>query len=208
VFTLLESLQPACRLHRQATLQFADCSWWYPSFYSQLRRTFTRCKSIKGIAKGKYDKIPFIQSSNQPWTPMHCGEIRSQTYATAFNFQGFFRLLQLRKVTLSDNEISRLPPDIANFMNLQELDVSRNGLFTCLFIYVFIYRQKWKDWTWEGCVFITNQQDMPPFWMGNEAMLRLMLRCLCLCIPVWWCSPGLHVHFICVLHVRCYNCLQ
>ena len=42
-------------------------------------------------------------------------------------FQNFFRLLQLRKLGISDNEISRLPPDIANFMNLVELDVSRNG---------------------------------------------------------------------------------
>ena len=41
--------------------------------------------------------------------------------------QGFFRLQQLRKLTLSDNEIARLPPDIGNFMNLMELDISRNG---------------------------------------------------------------------------------
>lgn len=28
---------------------------------------------------------------------------------------------------LSDNEIQRLPPEVANFMQLVELDVSRNG---------------------------------------------------------------------------------
>ncbi len=50
-----------------------------------------------------------------------------KTKPTPLTFQNFFRLLQLRKLGLSDNEISRLPPDIANFMNLVELDVSRNG---------------------------------------------------------------------------------
>uniref|UniRef100_A0A8C7US08 Protein scribble homolog n=1 Tax=Oncorhynchus mykiss TaxID=8022 RepID=A0A8C7US08_ONCMY len=43
----------------------------------------------------------------------------------------FFRLLNLRKLGLSDNEIQRLPPEVANFMQLVELDISRNG--TCLF---------------------------------------------------------------------------
>ena len=42
-------------------------------------------------------------------------------------FQNFFRLNRLRKLGLSDNEIQRLPPDIQNFENLVELDVSRNG---------------------------------------------------------------------------------
>ena len=42
-------------------------------------------------------------------------------------FQPFFQLLKLRKLGLSDNEIQRLPPEIANFMQLVELDVSRNG---------------------------------------------------------------------------------
>lgn len=47
-----------------------------------------------------------------------------------FNFQSFFRLHRLRKLGLSDNEISKLPPDIQNFESLVELDVSRNGKFT------------------------------------------------------------------------------
>lgn len=44
-----------------------------------------------------------------------------------FLFQQFFQLVKLRKLGLSDNEIQRLPPEIANFMQLVELDVSRNG---------------------------------------------------------------------------------
>lgn len=44
-------------------------------------------------------------------------------------FQNFFRLNRLRKLGLSDNEIHRLPPEIQNFENLVELDVSRNGKF-------------------------------------------------------------------------------
>uniref|UniRef100_A0A3Q2PVG1 Scribble planar cell polarity protein n=1 Tax=Fundulus heteroclitus TaxID=8078 RepID=A0A3Q2PVG1_FUNHE len=40
--------------------------------------------------------------------------------------QPFFRLLNLRKLGLSDNEIQRLPPEVANFMQLVELDISRN----------------------------------------------------------------------------------
>lgn len=44
-----------------------------------------------------------------------------------FFSQQFFQLVKLRKLGLSDNEIQRLPPEIANFMQLVELDVSRNG---------------------------------------------------------------------------------
>ena len=44
-----------------------------------------------------------------------------------FWLQNFFRLNKLRKLSLSDNEIQRLPQDIQNFENLVELDVSRNG---------------------------------------------------------------------------------
>ncbi|ELK34765.1 Leucine-rich repeat-containing protein 1 [Myotis davidii] len=42
----------------------------------------------------------------------------------------FFQLVKLRKLGLSDNEIQRLPPEIANFMQLVELDVSRNDVIT------------------------------------------------------------------------------
>ncbi|MEQ2167038.1 hypothetical protein GOODEAATRI_000134, partial [Goodea atripinnis] len=37
-------------------------------------------------------------------------------------------LLNLRKLGLSDNVIQRLPPDVANFMQLVELDISRNEI--------------------------------------------------------------------------------
>ncbi|PWA18138.1 hypothetical protein CCH79_00004044 [Gambusia affinis] len=42
--------------------------------------------------------------------------------------QPFFRLLNLRKLGLSDNVIQRLPPEVANFMQLVELDISRNEI--------------------------------------------------------------------------------
>lgn len=42
-------------------------------------------------------------------------------------FQQFFQLAKLRKLGLSDNEIQTIPSEIANFMQLVELDVSRNG---------------------------------------------------------------------------------
>ena len=51
----------------------------------------------------------------------------------SYLFQGFFRLIQLRKLGLSDNEINRLPPDIANLMNIEDLDVSRNGKLTIVY---------------------------------------------------------------------------
>uniref|UniRef100_A0A8C6IQ71 Protein scribble homolog n=1 Tax=Melopsittacus undulatus TaxID=13146 RepID=A0A8C6IQ71_MELUD len=46
----------------------------------------------------------------------------------ALSAQPFFRLLNLRKLGLSDNEIQRLPPEVANFMQLVELDISRNDI--------------------------------------------------------------------------------
>lgn len=49
--------------------------------------------------------------------------------------QGLFRLQELRKLTLSDNEICRLPPDVANFAYLQEFDISRNGILYYITVY-------------------------------------------------------------------------
>ena len=40
----------------------------------------------------------------------------------------FFRLVRLRKLGLSDNEIQRLSPEIQNLEALVELDVSRNDI--------------------------------------------------------------------------------
>lgn len=42
-------------------------------------------------------------------------------------FQAFFKLVELKILGLSDNEIQRLNSDISNFVNLVELDISRNG---------------------------------------------------------------------------------
>ncbi|KAH9383026.1 hypothetical protein HPB48_023685 [Haemaphysalis longicornis] len=47
-------------------------------------------------------------------------------------FQGLFRLTKLRRLSVNDNEISQLPSDIANLMNLVDLDVSKNGKQTSL----------------------------------------------------------------------------
>lgn len=54
-----------------------------------------------------------------------------------FLFQPFFQLVKLRKLGLSDNEIQRLPPEIANFMQLVELDLSRNGKSDYMNTYIF-----------------------------------------------------------------------
>ena len=43
------------------------------------------------------------------------------------NFQGFFKLVELRVLGLSDNELQRLNSDLSNLVNLVELDISRNG---------------------------------------------------------------------------------
>ncbi|XDV18039.1 hypothetical protein PO909_023820, partial [Leuciscus waleckii] len=42
--------------------------------------------------------------------------------------QPFFKLHNLRKLGLSDNEIQKLPPEVANFTQLVELDISRNDI--------------------------------------------------------------------------------
>ena len=36
-------------------------------------------------------------------------------------------LYDLRRLGLSDNEVARLPPEVANLANLQEFDISRNS---------------------------------------------------------------------------------
>ncbi|EDO33432.1 predicted protein, partial [Nematostella vectensis] len=40
----------------------------------------------------------------------------------------FFRLYNIRRLGLSDNEIARLPPEVGNLANLQEFDISRNDI--------------------------------------------------------------------------------
>lgn len=65
---------------------------------------------------------------NWAFASMHVSLTQISIYFS-FSFQNFFRLHRLRKLGLSDNEIHKLPPDIQNFENLVELDVSRNGEF-------------------------------------------------------------------------------
>lgn len=62
------------------------------------------------------------------------------TFSVFIVLQQFFQLVKLRKLALSDNEIQRLPPEIANFMQLVELDVSRNGKSKILMkFYTFLF---------------------------------------------------------------------
>jgi len=63
--------------------------------------------------------------------------------------QSFYGLTGLRRLSLSDNMITRLSPDIANFVSLQELDVSHNGnnihhsfnkkIVLCYIIFLYCY---------------------------------------------------------------------
>ena len=41
--------------------------------------------------------------------------------------KGFYKLTQLRKLDISDNEIEKISPEIGNFVNLAEFDCNRNG---------------------------------------------------------------------------------
>lgn len=65
-----------------------------------------------------------------------------------FHFQGFFRLIQLRKLSLSDNEIGRLPQDISSFINLMELDVSKNGEL----LVIYFVKGACALISWDRCV--------------------------------------------------------
>lgn len=65
-------------------------------------------------------------SENSGWKPTLLS-INTCILPDLYSSQQFFQLVKLRKLGLSDNEIQRLPPEIGNFMQLVELDVSRNG---------------------------------------------------------------------------------
>ena len=41
--------------------------------------------------------------------------------------QKLFCLTNLRKLTISENDLNRIPPGIANLTRLVELDLSKNG---------------------------------------------------------------------------------
>ena len=71
------------------------------------------------------------------------------TLPVFFHFQGFFRLVQLRKLSLSDNEIGRLPQDISSFTNLMELDVSKNGEL----LFIYFVKGACVSFFWDRCVY-------------------------------------------------------
>ena len=50
-----------------------------------------------------------------------------------FSSQQFFRLTNLRRLTISDNSIARIPPAIGQLAQLVELDLSKNGKELLLF---------------------------------------------------------------------------
>ena len=71
---------------------------------------------------------------------IHCIYMYIQNITLAMSVQKFFRLTNLRKLSLSENDLMRIPPNIANLTKLAELDVSKNGnsfLFvfcTCMYL--------------------------------------------------------------------------
>ena len=67
-----------------------------------------------------------LMSENSRWK----STVLSNVFCLIFillTSQQFFQLVKLRKLGLSDNEIQRLPAEIGNFVQLVELDISRNG---------------------------------------------------------------------------------
>lgn len=74
-------------------------------------RALTKTDRIKPIKLAQIkQKITFLSRLSRP---------PSQT---------FFRLVKLRRLSVSDNEIGRLLPDISNLVNLVELDISKNDI--------------------------------------------------------------------------------
>lgn len=93
--------------------QQIGASWLDPSTLCDLGQA-----KVQRPVTFQVSRSPFCPWGLQPWNPLPDCTPCSQP---------FFRLLNLRKLGLSDNEIQRLPPEVANFMQLVELDVSRNG---------------------------------------------------------------------------------
>ena len=58
-----------------------------------------------------------------------------------FYLQQLFRLYKLKKLSVGDNEIESLPPEVGNLTNLEELDISKNGkIFSFLVVFIYVYR--------------------------------------------------------------------
>lgn len=49
------------------------------------------------------------------------------SFCHGLSSQKFFRLTSLRKLSISENDLNRIPPGIANLTRLAELDISKNG---------------------------------------------------------------------------------
>lgn len=49
--------------------------------------------------------------------------------------KGFYKLTQLRKLDISDNEIEKISSEIGNFINLVEFDCNRNGKLNCKYLF-------------------------------------------------------------------------
>ncbi|MGH0161329.1 UNVERIFIED_CONTAM: hypothetical protein FKN15_047549 [Acipenser sinensis] len=81
-----------------------------------------------------FSVLPFCSESFPASPQQEPGVAASEVYHSSHpeandrSLQPFFQLIKLRKLGLSDNDIQRLPPEIANFMQLVELDVSRNDI--------------------------------------------------------------------------------
>lgn len=136
--SIIQRMQQASRVCRQTTLLPSNRSRWNNSLFSKPRRTLSRCQSYSGFTESKTFNIfcsvsEFHLSAPPIW--MHWSK------TSIYCLQNFFRLNRLRKLGLSDNEIQRLPPEIQNFINLVELDISRNGEYmstNCWALYWFL----------------------------------------------------------------------
>lgn len=86
----------------------------------------------------------------------------------------------MRKLSFSDNEIGRLPPDVANFMNLQELDASRNGMYASFkknrAEIRHIYVEQRDPWFGQGCRHIEYQ--MGPSHVGRACSTKHTIVCI------------------------------
>ncbi|CAH2286219.1 scribble homolog isoform X16 [Pelobates cultripes] len=108
-------------------LSLGACGWC--GFYPWVRTG--GAVSIPGCVLA----VPFLSLAKacliRPWLPWDAPHSHNGSHVQRpllIVTKPFFRLLNLRKLGLSDNEIQRLPPEVANFMQLVELDISRNDI--------------------------------------------------------------------------------
>jgi len=68
--------------------------------------------------------------------------------------QAFYQLHQLRRLTLGDNQISHLSPDVANFEQLQEFDISHNGNSASLQLQLHLKDSQYRCSSRHSCLII------------------------------------------------------